>query len=98
MLISNDISSSYKKPVIIAALLSSVLLVLSGLILDRGYTLLASLYGAMGFWGGVLLIMLRRPHAPTTADFQFIRIGSLPVIVVAQFLVRWIWSLRGIEW
>ena len=80
-----------------ATLLSSALLVMSGLVLDYGYTGLASIYGATGFWVGVLLIVLRRPQAPAPTDLTFIRIGSLPAIILAQFLVRWIWCLRGIE-
>jgi len=63
-----------------------------------GYTLLASIYGATGFWVGVFLIILRRPQAPATTDLIFIRIGSLPVIILAQFMVRWIWCMRVKEW
>lgn len=94
----DTISSSYKKPLIIAVLFSSVLLILSSLILDYGYTGLASVYGTVGLWVGVLLIVLRRPQAPTTADIAIIRVGSLPVIIMARILVRWIWHLRGVNW
>ena len=84
------ISSGYKKPVIMATLLSSALLVVSGLVLNYGYTGIASLYVAVGFWVGVLLIVLRRPQAPAMTDLTFIRIGPLPAIILVQFLVRWI--------
>lgn len=79
-----------------AAFLSSVLLVLSAMILDTGEAFFASFYAVVGFWSGVLLIVLRRPQTPTRVDIQFIRFGSLPAIVASGLLSPWIWHLRGL--
>ena len=97
MKLSADISSSYKRPVIEAAILSSVFLVLSFMVLDGGTTAFASLFAVAGFWAAVLLMILRRPQSPTSVDVQVIRFGSLVAIVAAQFLARWIWHLRGVS-
>src|ERR1700722_15217914 len=96
MKFSAQISSSYARPVITAAVLSAVLLILSFMVLDMGETGYASVYAIAAFWAGVLLIILRRPHSPTKADLHIIRFGSLVVVIAAQFLARWIWDLRGV--
>ena len=96
MKLSAHISSSYTRPVIEAAILSAVLLVLSFMILDMGETGYASVYAMAGFWAGVLLIVLHRPHSPTKDDVQVIRFGSPVAWIAAQFLARWIWDLRGV--
>ncbi len=95
MKLSADISPYYRRPVIEAALLSSVLLVLSFMVLDGGATGFASLFAVVGFWTAVLLMVVRRPQSPTRTDVQVIRFGSLIAIIGAQFLARWVWYFRG---
>jgi len=90
------ISPSYKRPVIEAVVLSLVLIVLSGMVLDTGEVFFASMYGLAGSWVGTLMIILRRPQAPTRTDLQLIRYGPLLFIVVSQVLSPPIWDLRGV--
>src|ERR1700694_5671925 len=97
MKLSTGISSSYKKSVIEAAILCSILLILSFLALDGGQMASASLLATAAFWTGVLLIVLRRPQSPTQVDLGFISFGSLLIYLLAQVLAPWIWHLRGIS-
>ena len=97
MKLSEQISSSYTRPVVEAAMFSAVLLILSFMVLDMGETGYASVYAMAAFWVGVLLIILRRPHSPTKSDLHVIRFGSLVVVIAAQFLARWIWAMRGVS-
>lgn len=96
MKISAAISLKYKKPTIEAAVLCSILLVLSFMVMDYGEAFFASFYATVAFWTGVILIVLRRPQTPTPTDIRFIRFGSLLAVVIAQLLSPWIWHLRGL--
>jgi hypothetical protein len=78
------------------AIIQSVLLMMSCLVLDFGVTAQTSIYAAVGFWGGVVLLVVRRRYVRTSMDLFFIRFGFLPVLFIAQVLVRWIWQWRGV--
>ena len=96
MKLSEQISPSYTRPVIEAAALSAVLLILSFMVLDMGETGYASVFAVVAFWVGVLQIVWRRPQTPTVADLQAIRFGPLVVVFTAQVLARLIWQWRGV--
>jgi len=49
----------------------------------------------VAFWGGAGVLVCRRPLSPSRVDLWAVRFGYLPVVVIAWFLVRWIWHLRG---
>jgi hypothetical protein len=53
-------------------------------------------YTSVGFWVGVLMIGVRRPHDPTKADLDFVSKG-LPVLVLfGGAIAMWYWStFRG---
>lgn len=93
---SIPISQKYDTPFFEAVALQIVLGVLSLMILDGGD--LARICGVtlIAFWGGATLMIWRRPESPTRMDVQLVRFGYLPLIVIAFFLVQFIWHLRGI--
>ena len=95
------ISESYKPPVVLAAWISGALIFATGivgpLIDDRGETGIATFFSMLAFWGGVLLIILRRRQSPSKADLQVIRFGSVAVVIVGQILTRVVWYLKGME-
>jgi hypothetical protein len=93
------ISESYKKPVIDAAWISGALIFATGIMAgyDRGETGIATFFSMAAFWGGVLLIILRRPQSPSKADLQVIRFGSVAIVIVGQILTRGVWYLKGME-
>ena len=94
---SLPISPSYRKPVFEAIALQAILGFLSMLILDGGTTARICGIGLVAFWGGATVLIWRRPQSPTKTDFELIRFGCVPLVVVAFFLVHFIWNLRGVE-
>jgi hypothetical protein len=91
------ISSSYSRPVFEAVGLQVLLGVLSLLILDGGTTARICGIALVAFWGGATLLIWRRPQSPTRTDIELLRFGYLPLVVIAFSLVRFIWTLRGVE-
>lgn len=89
------ISPRYDSPIFEAVGLQVVLGLLSLLILDGGQTAQVCGIALFAFWGGVMVLIGRHPHSPSRMDLQAIRLGYLPVLVIAFFLVGWIWRLRG---
>lgn len=91
MRLSTEVSASYTRPIIEAAVLSALLLIVSFRALDHGEAGFASAFAMAGFWTGVLLIVFHRPHAPTRGDLEVIRSGSLICVVATQVLMRLLW-------
>ena len=91
------ISSSYRKPVFEAVGLQVFAGFISLLILDGGTTARICGIALVAFWSGSALLIWRRPQSPTRSDIELIRFGYLPLVVVAFFLVHFIWVLRGVE-
>ena len=94
---SLPISPSYRKPVFEAVALQALLGLLSALILDGGTTARICGIALVAFWGGAVLLIWRRPHSPTRTDIKLLRFGYLPLVVMAFFLVHFIWTMRGME-
>ena len=91
------ISSGYRKPIFEAVALQAILGLLSLLILDGGTTARICGIALVAFWGGTVVLIWRRPQSPTKTDVELIRFGYLPLVVVAFFLVHFIWTVRGVE-
>ena len=70
---------------------------LSMLIFDGGTTARICGIALVAFWGGVTVLISRHPHSPTKTDTELIGFGYLPLVVLAFFLVHFIWTLRGVE-
>ncbi len=94
---SLPISPSYRKPIFEALVLQGVLGLLSLLILDGGTTARICGIALVAFWGGATVMIWRRPLAPTKTDIELLRFGYLPLVVMAFFLVHFIWNLREVE-
>jgi hypothetical protein len=73
-----------------------VIVVLCGLILDFGISVRIAIITMAAFWGGVLLMMVRRPRTPTAADLWIVRSGFLPLFVILQVFARCAWYLWGL--
>jgi hypothetical protein len=93
----SDISPIYRWPVLQAAGLSILLVILSMMVMDLGETLSALPLGLTAFWGVTVLIIFQRPGGPSLSDIRFIRFGSLWVFVLAQVLARLVWYFRGVQ-
>ncbi len=94
---SLPISSSYRKPIIEAVALQTLLGFLSLLILDGGTMARICGIALVAFWGGAAVLVWRRPQTPTETDIALIRFGYFPVAVIAFFLVHFVWTVRGVE-
>jgi hypothetical protein len=94
---SLPISPNYRIPIFEAVALQALLGLLSMLILDGGTTARICGIALVAFWGGATVLIWRRPQSPTKTDVELIRFGYLPLVVVAFFLVHFIWNLRGVE-
>ena len=96
MTYSLPISPRYRQAIFEAVGLQVLLGFLSLLILDGGTTARICGVALVAFWIGALVLIWRRPKWPTPTDIQVLRFGYLPVVVLAFFLVHFVWSMRGI--
>lgn len=94
---SLPISPKYDKAIFEAVGIQLILGVLSLLILDGGTAARICFIALVAFWGGAVVLVWRRPQSPTRLDIELIRFGYLPVVVLAFFLVEFIWHLRGLQ-
>jgi archaellum biogenesis protein FlaJ (TadC family) len=49
------------------------------------------------YWGGVILIALRRPTMPTKVDQFLIRWGYPMLCVITPLIMILVWKIRGID-
>jgi hypothetical protein len=94
---SLPVSPHYRKPIFEAVVMQVLLGLLSLLILDGGTTARICGIALVAFWGGAAVLIWRRPQSPTRTDIQLLRFGYLPLVVLAFFLVHFIWTMRGVE-
>ena len=94
---SLPISPNYRKPIFEALGLQVLLGLFSLLILDGGTTARICGIALVAFWGGAAVLIWRRPPSPTRIDIELLRFVYLPLVVIAFFLVHFIWTMRGVE-
>ena len=94
---SLPISSNYRRPIFEALGLQVLLGLFSLLILDGGTTARICGIALAAFWSGAAVLIWRRPLSPTRMDIELLRFGYLPLVVIAFFLVHFIWTMRGVE-
>jgi len=63
-----SLSDDYRSPLRATLVIEFVVVILSGLMLDRGIFARIALIVVVGFWAGVFVMMIRRPQAPTAID------------------------------
>jgi hypothetical protein len=56
------------------------------LILDGGLLARAGGYAMIGYWIGVVVILMRRPKQPSSIDLLYIRVGFLFLLTAAILL------------
>ena len=91
-----SISPDYRKAMGIAVAIQVIVVLCSGLILDFGQIGQICLMALPAFWGGVAVLIWRRPRQPTRTDLALIRIGYLPTVVLTGWLAGMIWRFRGV--
>ena len=93
---SNIISPSYKRPITVALIAQVLTALLSSLILDGGTVARICGIALVAYWGGVAVLIWRRPQNPTKVDLTLIQLGYFLIIGLAWFLVLGIWKMRGV--
>ena len=73
------------------------LFALTLLILDDGTMMRMHLASIVGFWIGVVIILIRRSQAPTVSDLFFIRWGPPLLFILGVPLGSLIWNLIGLS-
>jgi len=91
------VSANYRKPIFEAIGLQMLIGFLGLLLLDGGTMARICGIALLAFWCSAVMLIWRRPKSPTRTDIQLIRFGYLPVVIIAYFLVRFIWTIRGVE-
>jgi hypothetical protein len=67
--------------------------------LADGYSRLTAqitLMAILAYLGGVAVMVIRRPQAPTSNDLRLLRWGFLPLWFTAQVSARFVWSWRNL--
>lgn len=82
-------ASPLKTAVVWAVFQQALAVLISCLLLDGGAFLDVCLLAFIAFWGGVLVIVLRRGAASTKLDLSFIRAGSIPLLALTVLYAVW---------
>ncbi len=69
-----------------------VLLLLSGMILDLGYTSRIVAIAMLAFWASVLILVMRNPRTASKWDLVYICAGFLPILVVTWLVAHRVWA------
>jgi hypothetical protein len=93
---SFEFSPRYRPALVCCLCLQAPVFCLSALIMDlehRSHILCC--FAMMAQWFGVVLIMGRRPLAPTQADLLFIRYAILPLVFATPWIAQLVWAVIG---
>ena len=82
-------------PVLRAGVMQVCLTIFTGLMLDGGIVCNIFLRGSVGFWCGVLLIMLRRSAVMTKTDLVYLRHGLWCVLLISFPIAVQVTDLSG---
>ena len=93
---SLPIAPAYRRAIFEALALQAVVAVFSGLLLDSGQVAQICGIALLAFWSGVLILIWRRPLAPSSLYLGLVRVGYLPVVLFAAVLAPAIWRARGV--
>lgn len=80
------VAREYRLPLTLNVAVQVLLMMLSLTVLDGGFIARVLGLAAVGYWAGILLILLRRRQRPSRSDLLFARVGlvlSLVVVIVA---------------
>jgi hypothetical protein len=95
MRLNVPISDRYSLPLRHALIQQALLLVLSALMLDFGTMSQITGIAFLAYWGGAVVMILRRPLCPSRLDLCLMRWSFLPLLIVVQITARWVWHWRG---
>ena len=97
MSVSQLIPSPYRGAIRDAIYVQVPVIFLSGFSLDGGDLGAMCLIAALAYWCATVLLVVRRPDAPSRLDLAFVRFGYLPLAVATYHYTHYLWRVRGIE-
>ena len=75
----------------------AVVLLFAAGIMDRGNILKISLGATLACWTVAGSVWIRRRDSPTRVDLVFIRWGFIPLCVLTNLIVHYVWSLKKLN-
>jgi hypothetical protein len=78
-----EFSPAYRTPLRFAVAQHFIVILLTAFLLDGGAMLRASSFAVAAHWVVIVVVMCRRRSAPTGFDLGLIRVGFLPVAIIA---------------
>ncbi|MGV3771400.1 MAG: hypothetical protein ACO1QB_00760 [Verrucomicrobiales bacterium] len=95
---NNHLPTKVPNPLQVALISTSVqqalTLAFASMILDGGNCFRVCLIALIAFWAAAIIIIFRK-KPPSPIDRAFIRTAYVPICVIAFFLARFIWRMRG---
>ena len=88
-------SPKYARPLKFAVVEQVLLMVLSAFVMDTGEFANITVHAIIAYWALALIMLLRRPLAPTSADLIVLKWGTFLFFGISFFLTPFIWSLRA---
>jgi hypothetical protein len=82
------LADRYRPAMFIAVGIQCVCGLLSAMLLDGGNAAALCLATLIGFWVGVLILVMRHPRNPSPTDLWVVRYGFLPLFGVAFVLME----------
>ena len=92
------LSPAYRGAVLDALIVQAPIILLSGLLADGGAIVWICMKSALVFWAAIVLIVVRRPTAPSIWDLRFIRFGFLlllPICAYVEYHAEPWWNYLG---
>lgn len=80
----------------VGGLIQFFALLFAACILDMGGWATATADISVGFWVGVVIVILRRHNSLTEGDHTFLRFGLVPLLIVGIPITLGIWAYRGV--
>jgi hypothetical protein len=81
-------SPAYRGPIDLALAQHFTVLLLTAFLLDGGQMFRSWLFAVAAHWIVILMVMFRRRSSPTPSDLWVIRVGFLPVAVLAAVITE----------
>ena len=83
------------RDMLIGVVVQSLALFFAASILDMGQCAQATADISVGYWFGVMIVLVRRSHSLTPGDQMFVRFGLVPLLIAGIPITLGIWACRG---
>ena len=93
-MIKQSLSKEFRNALIVSILLQIVLGFLAAINLDGGVFFHLWWRAMAGYWAALIVILMKRPNAPTKVDLFLVRWGFIPLfLIITPVLTALMWRL-----